>query len=128
MLFDEGVRATSSARRRGGAYGTRFRMQFYLECYCACRRHQGCHRMKRRLRYVADFWAALGQAAACQYSVMWGVGRKEQWRVEKITCYSGSMMAWSGSEASLNKADKQPSSVTICRCELFCSDSRQTEA
>ena len=27
----------------------------YLECYCACRRHQGCHCMKRRLRYVADF-------------------------------------------------------------------------
>jgi hypothetical protein len=44
---------------------------------------------------------------------MWGVGRKEQWRVEKITRYSDSMMAWSGSEASLNKADKQPSSVTI---------------
>jgi hypothetical protein len=56
----------------------------YLECYCACRRHQGCHCMKRKLRYVADFWAALGQAAACQYLVMWGVGRKEQWRVEKL--------------------------------------------
>src|ERR1700720_3541425 len=54
------------------------------KCYCACRRHQGCHCMKRKLRYVADFWAALGQAAACQYLVMWGVGRKEQWRVEKL--------------------------------------------
>jgi hypothetical protein len=49
-------------------------------CYCACRRHQGYHRMKRRLRHVADFWAALGQAVACQYSLTWGVGRKEQWR------------------------------------------------
>ena len=39
---------------------------------------------KRRLRYVADFWAAFGPAAACQYLVMWGVGRKEQWRVEKL--------------------------------------------
>src|SRR4029453_16000372 len=47
-------------------------------------RPQRCHCIKRRLRYVADFWAALGQAAACQYFVMWGVGRKEQWRVEKL--------------------------------------------
>src|SRR6266498_4100268 len=39
---------------------------------------------ERRLRNVADFWAVLGQAAACLYSVMWGVGRKEQWRVEKL--------------------------------------------
>jgi len=72
--FDEGSHATSSARpwEGAGAYGTRIRMQLYLECYCACRRHQGCHCMKRRLRYVADFWAALGQAAACQYLVMWG--------------------------------------------------------
>ena len=38
----------------------------------------------RRLRYVADFWATLGQAAACQYLIMWGVGRKAQWRVEKL--------------------------------------------
>src|SRR5205823_7977015 len=29
-------------------------------------------------------WAALGQAAACLYLVMWGVGRKAQWRVEKL--------------------------------------------
>jgi hypothetical protein len=28
----------------------------------------------RGLRYVADFWAALGQAAACQYLNIWGVG------------------------------------------------------
>src|SRR6266446_7844475 len=84
--FDEWSRATSSARtwKGAGAYGTRIRMQLYLEGYCACRRHQGCHCMKRRLRYVADFWAALGQAAACKYLVMWGVGRKEQWRIKKL--------------------------------------------
>jgi hypothetical protein len=34
---------------------------------CACRRHQDCHCGERRLRNVADFWAALGQAAACLY-------------------------------------------------------------
>jgi hypothetical protein len=50
---------------------------------CACRRHQDCHCGERRLRNVADFWAALGQAAACLYLSMWGVGRKEQWRGEK---------------------------------------------
>src|SRR2546427_9166762 len=79
--------ARRAARTRtgcGGAYGTRIRTQLYFKCYCACRRHQGCHCMKRKLRYVADFWAALGQAAACQYLVMWGVGRKEQWPVEKF--------------------------------------------
>ena len=59
--------------------------KLYLDCYCACRRHQGCHCRKRRLRYVADFWAALGQAAACLYPVRWGVGRKAQWRVEKLS-------------------------------------------
>jgi hypothetical protein len=26
-----------------GAYATGIRTQLYLECYCACRRHQGCH-------------------------------------------------------------------------------------
>jgi hypothetical protein len=29
--------------RMRGAYGARIRTQLYLECYCACRRHQGCH-------------------------------------------------------------------------------------
>jgi hypothetical protein len=38
-------RARRSARTRTGcsAYGTGIRTQLYLECYCACRRHQGCH-------------------------------------------------------------------------------------
>jgi hypothetical protein len=42
-------------RRGAGAYGTRIRMQLYLECYCACRRYQDCHCGERRLRYVAAF-------------------------------------------------------------------------
>jgi hypothetical protein len=40
--------------------------------------------MKRRLRYVADFWAALGQATACQSFVRWGAGRKNQWQAKKL--------------------------------------------
>src|SRR3954471_3795159 len=32
----------------------------------------GCHCIKRRLRYVCVFWAALGQATACLYLMMWG--------------------------------------------------------
>jgi hypothetical protein len=27
----------------GGASGTRIRTQLYFKCYCACRRHKGCH-------------------------------------------------------------------------------------
>jgi hypothetical protein len=38
---------------------------------------------KRRLRYVC-FLAALGQAAACLYPLMWGLGCKAQWLVEKL--------------------------------------------
>jgi len=37
---------------------------------------------KRRLRYVCV--AALGQAAACPYLLMWGLGCKAQWLVEKL--------------------------------------------
>src|SRR6478609_10612777 len=56
----------------------------YMKCYCACRRHQGCHCIKRRLRYVCVFWAALGQATACPYLMMWGIGCEVQWPVEKL--------------------------------------------
>jgi hypothetical protein len=38
--------ARRAARTRtgcGGAYGTRIRTQLYFKCYCASRRHQGCH-------------------------------------------------------------------------------------
>jgi hypothetical protein len=41
------MRGTRAALRghapNGGAYGTRIRTQLYFKCYCACRRHQGCH-------------------------------------------------------------------------------------
>jgi hypothetical protein len=37
------VPQAARGRRGAGAYGTRIRMQLYLECYCAYRRHQGCH-------------------------------------------------------------------------------------
>src|SRR5258705_4334151 len=63
----------------GGAHSTRIGTQLYWEFCRACRRHQGCHCSKRRLRYVADFWAALGQATACLYLLNWGVGREAQW-------------------------------------------------
>jgi hypothetical protein len=43
--FDAWTRAAQRAdtHRMRGAYGTDIRTQLYLECYCACRRHQGCH-------------------------------------------------------------------------------------
>jgi hypothetical protein len=43
--FDAWTRAAQRAdtHRMRGAYGTGIRTQLYLECYCACRRHQGCH-------------------------------------------------------------------------------------
>src|SRR4051812_41165544 len=79
-------RPSLSARTRtgAGAYDTRIRTQLYMKCYCACRRHQGCHCIKRRLRYVCVFWAALGQAAACPCLMMWGIGCEAQWLVEKL--------------------------------------------
>jgi hypothetical protein len=30
------------------------------------------------------FFGSLGQATACHYLIVWGVGPKEQWRVEKL--------------------------------------------
>ena len=39
--------------------------------------NQGCYCVKRRLRYVADFWAALGQAIACQSFLYVGRGTKK---------------------------------------------------
>jgi hypothetical protein len=40
-----GTRAAQRAdtHRMRGAYGISIRTQLYLQCYCACRRHQGCH-------------------------------------------------------------------------------------
>src|SRR5260221_3061337 len=39
---------------------------------------------KRILRYVCFFWAALGQAGACSYTITWGARRKAQWLVENL--------------------------------------------
>jgi hypothetical protein len=36
-------RAARTPTGCGDAYGTRIRTQLYFKCYCACRRHQGCH-------------------------------------------------------------------------------------
>ena len=53
--------ARRAARTRtgcGDAYGTRIRTQLYFKCYCACRRHQGCHCRKTetsvRLRFFGQ--------------------------------------------------------------------------
>ena len=77
-------RARRSARTRTGcsAYGTGIRTQLYLECYCACRRHQGCHCRDTETSVRLRFLAALGQAGACSYPITWGAGRKAQWLVE----------------------------------------------
>jgi hypothetical protein len=76
--------------------------KLYLECYCLPTVPGlplwGTETSVRR-RFC---WAALGQAAACQYLLMWDVGRKEQWWVEKLRAD----LAWSGSVAGLNKANK----------------------
>lgn len=41
--------------------------------------HQGCHYGETETSVRRRFyWAALGQAPACLYSITWGVGRKEQ--------------------------------------------------
>ena len=81
------MREVRAPRRHAaeGCSAPRIRTQLYLECYCACRRHQGCHCVwKRRLRYVCVFWAALGQAVACLYLMRWDVGRKAQGLDEKL--------------------------------------------
>ena len=36
-------RAARGHAQDAGCYGTRIQTQLYLECYCACRRHQDCH-------------------------------------------------------------------------------------
>src|SRR6266852_2965567 len=83
---------------------------------CACRRHQGCHSRKRRLRYVADFWAALGQAAACLYLVRWGVGRKAQWRVEKLSAeHLLAVRTWPASRRDV-AAERRKPRVQSSRC------------
>ena len=89
FAFDERQAAVGSARMPGSGSSwhplpnaTSFNSIW--SSYCACRRHQGCHSLETETSVRRRFcWAALGQAA-CQYLTMWGVGRKEQWRVEKL--------------------------------------------
>ena len=48
--------------------------------------NQGCYCVKRRLRYVTDFWAALGQAIAC-LSFICGVRRAKNKAGQEIRYY-----------------------------------------
>ena len=73
--FDEGSRATSSAR----TWMRRVRMahasecKLFLECYCACRRYQGRHCGERRLRYVAAFVGQLSDKPLLACDLTYGV-------------------------------------------------------
>ena len=86
--FDEGSRATSSARTwegaGAGAYGTRIRCNSLFGVLLRLPTAPGLPLYETETSVRRRFWAALGQAAAGQYLVMWGVGRKEQWPVEKL--------------------------------------------
>jgi hypothetical protein len=42
LMRGDARRAARTRTACEGAYGIRIRTQLYLECYCACRRHQGC--------------------------------------------------------------------------------------
>jgi hypothetical protein len=81
-------RAPQAARGRGrgaGAYGTRTRMQTLFGVLLCLPTVPGLPLWGTETSVRRRFcWAALGQAAACQYLLMWDVGRKEQWRVEKL--------------------------------------------
>jgi hypothetical protein len=56
--FDERAARRAARGHAPDAYGTRISTQLYLECYCACRRHQGCHCMETetsvRLRFLGS--------------------------------------------------------------------------
>ena len=59
--------------------------KLYLECYLCLPTVPGLPLWGTETSVRRRFcWAALGQAAACQYLLIWDVGRKEQWRVEKL--------------------------------------------
>ena len=82
-----GPRAASSARTCrtrmliASAYTN---IGLFSECYCASRWHYRCHCRERRLRYVAVFWATLGQVATCLYTHVgvWSVNHNSG--VEKL--------------------------------------------
>src|SRR6266550_7613490 len=80
FAFDERQAAVGSARMPGSGSSwhplpnaTSF--DSIWSSYCACRRHQGCHSRETETSVRRRFCrAALGQAAACQYLIMWDVG------------------------------------------------------
>ena len=57
------MRGTRAAQRGdapdAGAYGTRVQTQLYLECYCACRRHQSCHCRETQTSVCLRFFGQL---------------------------------------------------------------------
>jgi hypothetical protein len=55
---------------------------------------------KRRLRHIAVFWAALGQAAACHYLCICGTEIETQGRVDNLIrgkriCHAWVSIGWS---------------------------------
>jgi hypothetical protein len=92
FAFDERQAAVGSARMPGSGSSwhplpnaTSF--NFIWSSYCACRRHQGCHCGETETSVRRRFcWAALGQAAACQYLFMWGVETHCTMADREITC------------------------------------------
>jgi hypothetical protein len=84
--FDEESRATSSARtsKGAGAYGTRIRCNSIWSVIVPADGTRTATVGNGDVGTSAFCWAALGQAAACQYLFMWGIRSKEQWRVEKL--------------------------------------------
>src|SRR5437763_13995000 len=77
--------AAGERRRGAGAYGKRIRMQTLFGVLLCLPTVPGLPLWGTETSVRRRFcWAALGQAAACQYLFMWGLGRKEQWWVEKL--------------------------------------------
>ena len=57
--------AAREVRKRHMLHGTRAKRSVILSVIVPADGTSAATCMKRRLRYVADFWAALGQIAAC---------------------------------------------------------------
>jgi hypothetical protein len=58
-------------------------IKLYLECHCANRRHQAANIGTSDFG-TSPIFAALEQAAACQYSDYRVPERKAQWRIEIV--------------------------------------------
>ena len=82
-------RAPRSARTRTGCgvlTASASERNSIWSSYCACRRHQSCHGEETETSVRRRFcWAALGQDAACQYLVTWGVGTYSTMADREIT-------------------------------------------